>query len=307
MDVLLLTDVDGWAWDIKAKELKKNLPYNIEIKKMKDFNSNDLLSFNSIHSFSWMIGSSHSKITAGISSHNYRILHSQNSYNTIKKFLAISCVSQELFELAKKEKINKNIYPCFNGVNENKFYPNEKKQNNKFVVGWVGQKTSGYLDKKPYDIKGFESILMPIVKKMSEHNDIEFLIHSNNYTNAISHDEMPRVYKNIDLLISTSLFEGTPGSVFEAASSGLPIVSTSVGCVPLLIKDNYNGFLIPRYNKNNVEQTINSFIEKILILKNNRELGTKMGKYNRLEIEKNWTWKVRAKQWIPIFENHRVR
>jgi glycosyltransferase involved in cell wall biosynthesis len=307
LKVLLVVDVVGWAWYLKAKELQKHLPYDVEIKCLKDFSNKDFANFDSIHSFGWYCGGRHNRMTSAISSHNYKLLHAGTSRKALPGFAGLSCVSSELYELAKKEKLNKNLYLCCNGVDEEKFYPDYNK-NDKFVVGWVGQKTSGTLSRKPYDIKGYEHILLPVMERLKLQKNIEFLVHPNNHKNAIPHSKMPKVYHKMDALISTSFLEGTPGSVFEAAASGLPVISTSVGCVPELITTGENGIIVPRYkNKNDAKRVVNIFAKKILFLSKYRDIARAMGEKNREEIEKNWTWKDRSKQWIPLLENHTVK
>ena len=64
---------------------------------------------------------------------------------------------------------------------------------------------------------------------------------------GISNSEVYEFYKNnpVDLFISTSRSEGLPVSMMEAASFGIPIVSTDVGGVGEIVKNGYNGCLLP--------------------------------------------------------------
>lgn len=55
-------------------------------------------------------------------------------------------------------------------------------------------------------------------------------------------------YQDYDAFLYTSLFDGMPNIVLEAAASGLPIVTSAVGGVPSLIKDEDNGILVHRLN-----------------------------------------------------------
>lgn len=78
------------------------------------------------------------------------------------------------------------------------------------------------------------------IKNSSSRIDAEFL-------GSISNREVYEFYKNssVDLFISTSRSEGLPVSMMEAASFGIPIVSTDVGGVGEIVKNGYNGCLLP--------------------------------------------------------------
>ncbi len=62
----------------------------------------------------------------------------------------------------------------------------------------------------------------------------------------IPNNEVYDYYKNnpVDLFISTSKSEGLPVSMMEAASFGIPIVSTDVGGVCEIVESGYNGQLL---------------------------------------------------------------
>lgn len=62
----------------------------------------------------------------------------------------------------------------------------------------------------------------------------------------ISNDRVYDFYKStpVDLFLSTSSSEGLPVSMMEAASFGIPIVSTDVGGVSEIVQDGFNGRLL---------------------------------------------------------------
>lgn len=56
-------------------------------------------------------------------------------------------------------------------------------------------------------------------------------------------EDMPAIYKSLDILVLTSLWEGLPRVFPEGMACGLPIVATSVGGAREAIADGENGFL----------------------------------------------------------------
>ena len=56
--------------------------------------------------------------------------------------------------------------------------------------------------------------------------------------------EMPMLYPQLDLLVSSSLSEAMPLAVMEAMACGLPVVATAVGGVPELVVEDLTGSLV---------------------------------------------------------------
>ena len=56
---------------------------------------------------------------------------------------------------------------------------------------------------------------------------------------------LPRVYSDLDVLVSCSKSEGTPFTIIEAMAAGCPVVATRVGGVPDLLDDEVTGLLVP--------------------------------------------------------------
>ena len=131
---------------------------------------------------------------------------------------------------------------------------------------------------------------------------VKFEILDNDATNAIPHSEMPDFYKRIDVLICTSMFEGCPLPVLEAASSGKPVISTRVGIVPELIKHGENGFIVDTPHKcSEIEKTIKQFEEHIMALKYNRSMCADMGFKNREAVVREFDWGKIIPLWEKFF------
>jgi len=73
-------------------------------------------------------------------------------------------------------------------------------------------------------------------------------------------EKIEYVLAGIDILILTSLNEGTPIAVIEAMTSQVPVVATAVGGVPDLIQHEKNGFLV---SINDVESMV-QYIKRIV-------------------------------------------
>lgn len=55
---------------------------------------------------------------------------------------------------------------------------------------------------------------------------------------------MPRLYGELDLLVSTSRSEAMPLALMEGMACGVPIVATRVGGVPEIIEQSVTGLLV---------------------------------------------------------------
>ncbi|MDD1634595.1 MAG: glycosyltransferase family 4 protein, partial [Methanomicrobiales archaeon] len=62
------------------------------------------------------------------------------------------------------------------------------------------------------------------------------------------YDRVPGDLRDADIFVSTATSDGTPVSLLEAMSSGLPCIATAVGGVPEWVQDGENGLLIPPGN-----------------------------------------------------------
>ena len=58
-------------------------------------------------------------------------------------------------------------------------------------------------------------------------------------------DDMPFIYADLDVVVLTSLNEGTPVTLIEAMASAKPVVATAVGGVPDIVLDGQTGILAP--------------------------------------------------------------
>jgi glycosyltransferase involved in cell wall biosynthesis len=59
------------------------------------------------------------------------------------------------------------------------------------------------------------------------------------------HSELPQWFNLADVFVLPSRGEGTPTVLLEAMSTGLPIISTNVGGIPEILKDNESALFFP--------------------------------------------------------------
>jgi len=75
--------------------------------------------------------------------------------------------------------------------------------------------------------------------------------------NEISHNLIPEIINCANICILISSFEGTPISVLEALSCGVPIIASKVGDLPRLIFNGSNGYLINNISESELIKAIN--------------------------------------------------
>ena len=91
------------------------------------------------------------------------------------------------------------------------------------------------------------------------------------------------MYKDIDIVCLPSWREGFPKVLMEAASLGLPVITTDVpGCRDAVIK-NVTGILVPVKDEIKLANAIKKLFENV-------NLRNKMGKANRELAIKNLIW-----------------
>jgi glycosyltransferase involved in cell wall biosynthesis len=73
----------------------------------------------------------------------------------------------------------------------------------------------------------------------------ELLLRNVTFAGPVPQHAMPRTYDASDVYVQTPIVDNMPGSLVDAFASGVPVVATAVGGVPLLLRDGVHGLLAP--------------------------------------------------------------
>jgi glycosyltransferase involved in cell wall biosynthesis len=111
------------------------------------------------------------------------------------------------------------------------------------------------------------------VKELNIDDLVEIIIKPNNLSDY---------FKDADIFLTTSVFEGLSNSVMEAMSFSLPVVATKAGDMEYLVKEDINGYLC---DIGNVEKISNSLYKLVC----DDQLRNTMGSngYDLLKMEFN--------------------
>ena len=129
--------------------------------------------------------------------------------------------------------------------------------------------------------------LIKFSKKYSLQNNIKFL-------NFLNRSVLLNFYKNAKFLIMPSLYETMPITIIECLALGTPVIASNIDEIPYLIKNNYNGLLIPPRNPDAIFNAI-----KKLYYDDN--LISFFGKNAKKSITKNFSWEFIAKKHLEIY------
>lgn len=297
--VLLVYDVDGWAWHNKSLALQKYLPndkFEVDICSGKEFRNVDTSKYNIIKH--WDVEASNPKRNSTTGVYSYGYLHNLPPYQRMVDLVSINCVNKEIYDFAKKSKWNKNIFLCHNGVDTSLFNPKFELRNPcKLTIGFSSKKTAVH-----FDLKGYRTIWLPLVEKLKQHPEIEIIENSNQFDSAdvVPHNQMGNFYNKLDILINCSWSDASTNSVTEAMACGCVVIATNQGIIPELTSKGV--IKIPKYDMTatSIAITIERFYEniiKILNTLNYKELLFNMGLENSQEINDKWEWSILMEDW----------
>jgi len=116
------------------------------------------------------------------------------------------------------------------------------------------------------------------------------------FAGNVSDDELPKYYACSHLLAlpSKDRSEGFGLTILEANATGKPAIGTTVGGIPSVIRDGYNGLLVPPNDHNALAQTIKKALSDDDLLK-------RMGRNGRAFAEQH-DWSIVAEQTENVYK-----
>jgi len=197
----------------------------------------------------------------------------KETLNLLKKFKRVSVNNKILYDI-----FSKNIKICYlpNGVDTDLFVFKKRRDfdNNFIHIGWVGN-----IDRNTKNFRKIE-----LVKNYNIANfNFRILKTRKSEKYRFSQADMVNFYNKLDFFLVVSSTEGTPNPALEAASCGVPLITTSVGNMPELVINGKNGFFI-NHRISNVIKTLKK------IKKLTKEQYQQMSRNIYSDIRLNWSW-----------------
>lgn len=316
--ILLVPDVEGWAWWWMAKGLQRYQPKGVEfsVVTQQQFGvltgeCQHLLSqFNAVLQYSWTEATLSGKDSPVPLPRNCTLLAShgaefhyppltdtiperiatglrnrKRAMSNLHRFQNVLCVSSRLKDVADKM-IDVKAVLTLPGVDHRFFQFMEIPDREEIVVGWCGQSRGV--------TKGYDEVLVPLMERGIP--GIRFEVNDRHAGDALSQKEMRQWYHGIDVLLSTSCSEGFQMPPLEAMSCGRPVIATDCGGIPELVIDGTTGWILPGWSTESEAATAVDGIDDIL-RGLRREEVSRRGLESRQRVDAEFSWTVRAEEW----------
>lgn len=338
--IALIVDIKGWAFDLAANLIKKELEslFNIDIfySKSEEFNEDlykiieKVKDYDIIHFF-WRktllplcdtefqhkleenqieIEELKNKISTGVYDH---LFIGDPTYDGIfndvcKKYVASS---QKLYEIYCQNENIKNPWGILGDTfDEDVFYPQnlerlEKESSEPLVIGWVGNSEWNNKLKdengNEIDFKGFHTVLKPVVEELKKEGYHIETYYADKNTNYIPNDKMCDYYNKLNVYICVSITEGTPKPLLEAMGCGVPVITTDVGVAREYLGPKQSHFIIGERQIGQEEGEIRKELKnKLLELYHNRKMQLELSKEN-YESSKSFNSKAYGNKYKEYF------
>lgn len=310
--ICYLVDSLTWIQAQRAKDLQPYLPDHqltvitprmVEVSGASSYDAYWLASWRIVLANPWLLDMLPMEYTMGSVTSHYNIggglkpelcfrkgadptQEFDRAIETLKMFRVVTCNSKILYDLLSPHLPK--IVLAQNGVDVEFFRPSQwRPMYNKLAVrvGWVGRVKGAknfHLLRKAYEcFPGWVDYRDVPVRKEGKP--------------PLDRESIRSFFQCLEFLACLSFHEGTPNPSLEAASCGVPLITTPVGNMPELIREGETGWFI--------EPTAESLIATMERLQYLEPWQYRhMSEAIREEILANWTWKRQAEPYRKVLE-----
>ncbi|MEM0010564.1 MAG: glycosyltransferase family 4 protein [Candidatus Bathyarchaeia archaeon] len=114
------------------------------------------------------------------------------------------------------------------------------------------------------------------------------------FIGAVPYSQMIELYKKASIVSLTSFIESFSMTTIEAMATGTPILASSVGGIPYLVRDGETGLLVDPTNPKEIA-------EKLLILTSDEALRRRIGEKAKAEAGRRWRADLIARQLLNLY------
>jgi len=232
------------------------------------------------------------------------------------KIIAVSYFTKrELLDCYKVPE--EKIQVIHNGVDVNKFKPAKDKRKIKEELGFKADDLAIVSVGRLYARKGLFTLIESMPAVVNRFKNAKFIISGKgqsgemrklvNYADKLGvkdsiiftgyypDKKLPNLYQAADVFAFSTFYEHHPFAVLEALSTGLPVVTTSVGGIPETIESGKNGFLVEPFNPA-------QFADRILYLLEHPAEASEMGSLARKTIMERFDWRIVVKNVLKVYD-----
>ncbi len=233
-----------------------------------------------------------------------------------RKVIAVSEFTK--YELTKYYKIPaRKIKVIHNGVDIHKFQPAADKRKIKAELGFNPDDIAIVSVGRLYARKGLFTLIESMPAVVKRFPNAKFIIsgkgQSDEMNKLIAHatklgvinnivftgyypdKKLPKLYQAADVFAFSTFYEHHPFAVLEALSTGLPVVTTTVGGIPETIESGKNGFLVKPFDEK-------AFADRILYLLEHRAFASEMGAAARKTVVEQLDWRIVVKDAMKVYD-----
>ncbi len=116
------------------------------------------------------------------------------------------------------------------------------------------------------------------------------------YCTDRSWEDAMKIIKSSSIVVVPSRMESLPTTVKEAFYLNVPVIGTTVGGIPELIKNNETGLLVPSENPSKLAEAVNELLS-------NKEKAKELARNGNTFVKNNMTWEVILPKYIKFYED----